>query len=158
MAATQREPGVIPPRPGKCPIPDPYKPYPNWSVEELLAYEEWISTDNVYWEYIAEQFAMRFPSRLGMCFEQPGHVIYADYEDKSWAWLGNTDDEHGDGPWAHGEPCWVGGYRYEADSDGERFTDRHLVHIEDPDDIESVVDGLVKVARELGQMPFTQSV
>jgi hypothetical protein len=150
-------------RPGRCPIPTlpngRYVPYGDWTRDEVEAYNGWQAASLSYWALVAGEFAKRFPSRRGLGFEQPGHVIYADYEDRSWAWLGATDDEHGDGPWAHGDPVWVGGYRYEPDSCAEVYTERVVIEVpeEDRDDPAAVAAVLAEAARRLGALEFTET-
>lgn len=138
------------PRPG--PRPNLMLPVcEKWKAE----WNQYLAKSRLYWEEIAELVAAQIPC-TGIEFIASGYVLNVVYEDRSYAWLGGMENQIDDGPWASGDCFWAGGYRYDPDSHGERFSDRVEVEVGDPDDITSVVEALVQVARDLGVLPFTQ--
>lgn len=142
---------VIPSQPG---------PYPVQYWQRGCPKEIWLpyhTASQTYWEYLADGVSAVVPCR-GLEYIGGGEVIHVFYEDRSYAWLGGSETEDVDGPYAFGQANWVGGYRYQPGSDGQVFTQRHMIQVPDPDDAQSVIDSLVTVARHLFTLDFTEGV
>ena len=143
--------GEIPTQPGRC--PDEWWTGPDYKEE----WRDYCQRSEAYWRYLADGLSALVPCQGYECIGG-GSIISVIYEDKSWAWLGGSDTEDVDGPYAFGRADWVGGYRYQAESCGEIYTQRLMIPVPDPDDAQSVIDSLASVARSLFTMDFTESV
>jgi hypothetical protein len=132
----------------------PKRPDAHWT-DDRPAWDRYWSEGKALWAEIDRGVARQIPSR-GITYVGGGTVLEIAYEDRSYAWIGGDDEEDCDGPWADGTARWVGGYRYDPDSDGERFTERLMLQVPDPEDIDSIIDTVVKAARRLGTLPFTE--
>jgi hypothetical protein len=145
---------TAPPRPGAVPC---WPMRIDATEETKRAWEEYCWESSRYWQWVADEVTKHVPG-YGLEYIGGGSVITVIYEDRSYAWLGGLAEDDGDGPYAFGPPSFVGGYRYDSETCGETFTDRHVVPVTWPDDADDVVQTIVKVARELWTMPFTQEV
>jgi hypothetical protein len=146
-----------PPPAGKNPAHLPPGLPPPVRQLNMAEWDEWWDANLAYWHEVVRRLETLVPCQ-GVEDIASGLVVTCVYEDKSYSWLGSNEEEDGDGPWIGGTPNWVGGFRYEAASCGERFTELLMLRVPDPEDINSVVETLAEAARRLGALPITQSV
>lgn len=144
-----------PPQPGAHPpIVPRHREVPRGELQEWYEYQV---RSNRFWQAATTELMKVVPA-VGREYIGGGDVIRVVYEDRSYAWLGGDEHHEGDAPYADGQCNWAGGYRYAPDCDGEVMTDSVWVEVEEPRELDDVVRALAEVARQLGRLPFTQTV